>query len=578
MRGSVRALRIALAAAGLASIGISAWLVLGPSGQGLNVRPIALALVGYAMLVGMDWLGSDDDSRTAQALQRLAAGGLLGLLMIVIRDWHIEGPPFAQGIAPIVFFGFLVHHSLSPKWRPTLFLLLSLAAILLIFGTTGAWIVAIGIVLVGLCHLPVDWRLRAGLASAAGLTLILMRGGTIDSPWPAAIWPIIASIFMFRLIVYLYDLKNGKIPESWPRRLSYFFLLPNPAFPLFPVVDAQTYFSQYFRTDAGALYLRGITWMTRGIVHLLLYRFIYRELAMSAVDVHTGGQLVLYLLTNFGLYLRISGQFHLAIGVLHLFGHGLPLTNNWYWLASSFSDLWRRINIYWKEFMQKLIFFPVFMKIRNWRFGETAAVIAASLLVFVATWFLHSYQWFWILGTWLITGPDILFWSILALLMTANTLWERRKGAKKLAKRAGARARVGLALRTVGVFTTITVLWSLWNSPSIGEFFRLFAVVEWGAATTWLWLVAYVGIAGAIATVARAVSEGGFGLDAPKREFMPQVATIGVVLAALAVGVRPVVTERMSLEAQVAFRAIRRGELSERDAELIRRGYYENLV
>ncbi|MDH3734596.1 MAG: hypothetical protein OEU54_13790, partial [Gemmatimonadota bacterium] len=60
--------------------------------------------------------------------------------------------------------------------------------------------------------------------------------------------------------------------------------------------------------------------------------------------------------------------------------------------------------------------------------------------------------------------------------------------------------------------------------------------------------------------------------------FARQAATIGVGLAALAIAVRPAVTERLDVDTQVAFRAIRLGELNERDAELIRRGYYENLV
>ena len=44
---------------------------------------------------------------------------------------------------------------------------------------------------------------------------------------------------------------------------------------------------------------------------------------------------------------RVSGQFHVACGMLHLFGHALPETHRRYLLAESFTDYWRRINIYW---------------------------------------------------------------------------------------------------------------------------------------------------------------------------------------------------------------------------------------
>ena len=46
---------------------------------------------------------------------------------------------------------------------------------------------------------------------------------------------------MFRMIVYLYDVKYQSGPVQWKDYLSYFFLLPNYYFLLFPVVDHQTF-------------------------------------------------------------------------------------------------------------------------------------------------------------------------------------------------------------------------------------------------------------------------------------------------------------------------------------------------
>jgi len=66
------------------------------------------------------------------------------------------------------------------------------------------------------------------------------------------------------------------------------------------------------------------------------------------------------MVSTFLLYLRISGQFHLVIGMLYLFGFRLPETHHRYLLASSFTDFWRRINIYWKDFMMKLVYYPSF--------------------------------------------------------------------------------------------------------------------------------------------------------------------------------------------------------------------------
>ena len=46
------------------------------------------------------------------------------------------------------------------------------------------------------------------------------------------------------------------------------------------------------------------------------------------------------------------------------------------------------------EFMKKLVYFPCFMRLRDK--GSLLAVLAATSLTFLATWWLHAYQWFWL--------------------------------------------------------------------------------------------------------------------------------------------------------------------------------------
>src|SRR5207302_6233900 len=134
----------------------------------------------------------------------------------------------------------------------------------------------------------------------------------------------------------------------------------------------------------------------RGLLNLLLYRFVYLHLAGDPVGVLTLGDLVQFLLATFLLYLRVSGQFHIIAGVLHLYGFRLPETHHLYYLASSFTDFWRRINIYWKDFVMKLFFYPAHFKLR--KIGPIRAMSVATVVTFLATWVLHSWQWFWIRG------------------------------------------------------------------------------------------------------------------------------------------------------------------------------------
>src|SRR3546814_5886595 len=83
--------------------------------------------------------------------------------------------------------------------------------------------------------------------------------------------------------------------------------------------------------------------MVRGILHLILYRIIYYYWTIGPAEVIDPDTLTQYHVTNFLLYLRISGDFHLITGMLHLFGFKLTPTHHHYSLSSSFTNFWRRI-------------------------------------------------------------------------------------------------------------------------------------------------------------------------------------------------------------------------------------------
>ena len=242
---------------------------------------------------------------------------------------------------------------------------------------------------------------------------------------PSTVWPILATMFMFRLLIYVYELKHARGRESLIDTISYFFLLPNFCFPHFPVVDYRTMQRGYFASDVHALQRRGLQMMHRGTLHLLCYRLIYHELLVPASQVHGPWSLAGYLVCNYLLYLRVSGQFHMACGMLHLFGYQLPDTHHWYLLATGFTDYWRRINIYWKDFMVRLFFNPVVFRLKRW--PQPSALAMATVTVFLATWVLHAYQSFWLRGTWGFSLPDALFWGVLGVLVLINVQLDARR-------------------------------------------------------------------------------------------------------------------------------------------------------
>jgi alginate O-acetyltransferase complex protein AlgI len=502
----------------------------------------------------------------------------LVLLATIIRQFRVENAAFFR-VSVLAFSGFVIHALLPLRYRMPFFLALSLSAVWLVFGVgAGLTLVGLGLVLIGICHLPVRVSIRVVLLIGTGLLLALLRSRLIPSPVPMAVWPILGSMFMFRLCVYFYDLQTEKAPLSISKTLSYFFLLPNVCFPLFPVVDYKTFRRTYYDDEAARIYAKGIRWILRGVAQLLIYRFVYYHLAIAPSQISNAVDLMRFLLANFMLYLRVSGQFHIAIGILHLFGFNLPETHHLYYLASNFNDFWRRINIYWKDFMVKLFYYPAFFRLR--KLGPTPALVLSTLLVFVSTWLLHSYQWFWLLGSFPLQWQDGVFWGILAVLVIITSLHEVRPGQARRA--AAAQSRTGAErfwrpLRTVGTFVVICVLWSVWSSESLAEWWAMWHF-EQSSAFDLLWApVAVVGVvvAGVAATMAfPELASRGRRLHA---WYESESATM-MMLIVLVVLAQPVVQSGLGWPASTVLASMRQGRLNVNDARLLERGYYENLL
>lgn len=406
----------------------------------------------------------------ATALRVAAVAVQLGLAALVVRQFQLESRTLLV-VLLIALIGFPLHALLPRERRLPAFVLLSLVGFVVILSLPGVlFLLAAGGLLIGLCHLPVPWPVRLGLLVLAGTALALARADVVPSPVSEVLWPVLGSIFMFRLALYAHSVRHGDAPTGlWPT-LAYFFMLPNVAFPLFPVVDYTVFTRSHYEGAAVELYERGVSWIVRGLAHLLLYRLVYYYVALDPVSIRTQVELLQYVVSTFLLYLRVSGQFHLIVGLLYLFGFRLSETHHLYYLARSLTDLWRRINIYWTDFMMKLVYYPAYFRLR--RLGNLRAILLSTATVFFVTWLLHAYQWFWLLGKLQFTVTDTLFWGILGvavLLTTAVDLGRPRK-------RPPTGWNLRQALGALATFLGMSLLWSLWSSPTLEEWTALFVV------------------------------------------------------------------------------------------------------
>ena len=400
----------------------------------------------------------------------------LALLLAVFKVYRVEERAFQgrafQMLVTLALAALPLHYLAPFRLKKPLFVAISVVGLFWIFGIqVTAVVLASSAILLGTCFLPIPWIARAAAIATAAVALACTRTGLPRTVIPDNVLPILASMFMFRMIIYLYEVKHARARENVVDTLSYFFLLPNFCFMHFPVVDYRTMQRGYFAADVHALQRRGLQMMLRGTVHLLIYRLVYHEMLIPASRVHDLASLSCYMVCNYLLYLQVSGQFHIACGMLHLYGFQLPETHHNYLLATGFTDYWRRINIYWKDFMVRLFFNPVVFRLKRW--PQPAALAAGTVAVFLATWLLHAYQSYWLRGSWGFSVPDALFWGILGVLVLVNVQFDARRnrtvprGAGHCANRPTFRELSLRCIKIAATFTTIAVLWSLWSSPSL---------------------------------------------------------------------------------------------------------------
>ncbi len=558
-------------------------------------------LVGATAMLAGSFLEVRAGRRTlSETLRFWAIAAQACLLALLVRIYEVNNRIFFDVIILLITFGFIAHHHLPQKLRPPFFVLLGVGSIVALIGTTYplATVILIGLslALFLIANLPIPLTARVVTLLIVGAGLAAMRVGWLNFGWASIAIPLLGSVFMFRLAIYLYDSHNKKGPTGFWAKLSYFFLPPNPVFPFFPVVDYATFGRSYYNEDANKIYQRGVGWILRGVIHLLVYRIDYLFFNSAPGDVTGPLSLLGYILTNFGLYFRISGSFHLIIGLLLIFGYNLPETHTSFYLSNSFIDFWRRINIYWKDFMQKMFFNPSYVRLKNAGRSHLFAVTAAIAVTFLATWALHSYNFFWLQGSLLFNAPDALFWGALAaFLMTQTALEDGRSAARRDAKTAPRlSSRIELVVRTGCTLLTISLLWSMWTSPSLSAWIGLLAAggvlpafktgagasaVDWAVTAAWLavglgLIAVTMGVGLAPLRAPPAARKGA--VKKPPIWRRSEIVTPVLAAALLLPHYQPI-KALMNVDTQLFLEHVASSRLNARDQALASRGYYEEV-
>ena len=436
----------------------------------------------------------------------------LQILIFVVIAWR-----FRQAFLPlagVVAVAFAVHY-----WTPYRFKELCWFLITIVGGTyltarggsTLTAMAAIGLVLGAgaviylLLAAPLPYFARLALVVGFFVGIMVIGGGATPL-WhaPAGFYFVFASSFALRIVPYLHDVRYFKERPTPRDFFRYFFMLPGFKLAT-PIADFQKVKQSVYARPTQEIAQQGIYWIARGAIQFAVFLALEHGLVyVTSPSEHlTPRGVAVHLVCAYGQYLRTSSRLHMYLGVMHLFGYDLPECYRWFGLAFSPLDFWRRANIYWKDAMTKVVYFPVYFALR--KKNDTAAKLFALVPVFIVSMVLHLWQdvWFLDLKTpiWTLAKErrlDEAFWMIFMVLCLGNLALEIRaeKKPKVPVPRLGPKAappqgfaglvakarayvteRMGIprpvraAAQIVLLQTTIAVLFSFRHAPSLHAWF-----------------------------------------------------------------------------------------------------------
>ncbi|TVQ43160.1 MAG: hypothetical protein EA362_11765 [Saprospirales bacterium] len=500
-------------------------------------------------------------------------------VILLVHLYDIESFLNLFELLVVTTIGFIVHSFLPKPLRIYFFGILSLILLSVLIGLTSMTIVLlIGTAITLISALIPNRLIKYSLLSIiiAGLIYLMAMKPDWIQPHIAAL-SILGSMFVFRLSLYLYDTNYQRDKAPLIKDWTYFFMLPNMALLLFPVVDYKLFQRKYFDEDALKIYKKGVQWIVLGIFHLMVYRFIYYYLLLPPNEVKDTVSFWHYAITNYTLIIRLSGIFHISVGILCLFGFNLPRVFDNYFLASGFSDLWRRINIYFRDYVIRLFYYPIFFKIR--KIGDLNAKVVTILFIFFMTWFLHSLQWFWLRGFFPIRMVDVVFWGVFGVLVAGNAIWETKKRRTRPDTKSWAYAG-RMTAQILGMFLFMSVLWSIWSSTTMGDWFAVASQVLNGSANQWI--VFFVGLAatwlvGSIVFRQFELRQWGKKIDPDPASEIASFWSLSIVICLLFLQI-PFIAQTIESQTGKELDGLLEPKLNLADENLLVEGYYEEIL
>lgn len=352
-----------------------------------------------------------------------------------------------------------VYYLLTFKLRIPALLIVFVSFLLYAIGPISAlFYLAIALVLVLLLRNP---KLPLALAALALVItgMLLLRLEVLYFPRLIVGAHFVAAAFMFRGIWFYYESKHGLLKSGFWMDLAYFLIPANICFAFFAIIDPLKFNNSFkgYKT-----FESGLKRLAYGLSLVLLYRLLANSFPVSFEDVNNFSSLLHYAISKYWLVLNIAGIILCGAATMNLFGFELASLFGNFFLATSFTELWRKVNTNWRDFMIRVFYYPLFFKFKKQ--NQFIRIYVSIIIAFTLTWLLHDYQLFWISGKPGLKANSFFYWLIYGNLVAFKVYSELKENAS---------STKNLFIKTIkasGIFILCSFLWLLWESETISDY------------------------------------------------------------------------------------------------------------
>jgi hypothetical protein len=338
--------------------------------------------------------------------------GLLALLLIAVYPLHtldyvfvISGTGVLVGWRFVFVLAFFyltaVLSSLLPRHRRPILLAAALIQLFVLYTPLkAAGSLIIWIAFYFLVHLDVSWRLKSiAMAGLYAAPFVLLRVDPESGLIGILAVMFFSTNFVLRSAMYAYEAttKGDELRRAGlPGYLLYLIAPPLAAVKLAPIGFLVLH--RGLRTEASPrLMFRGIGEIGLGVAYLAAREYGHRKgilpnylaVAGSTDQLNALTALAASHLLLLRLFLLLAGHIHIAVGMMRVLGFDIPPGTRAPHLSRNVLDFWRRWNVYYRDYVMTLGYYPVVVALKRHPYW---AVAAGGLVTFLLSGFAHTVQ------------------------------------------------------------------------------------------------------------------------------------------------------------------------------------------